>query len=77
MTSVDGQLWVVSETGLGDLVVEGDPIEVRWDANSVVVVGEISNQERKNFIAETLAAPFGTVDVDDLEVNDEIPDESD
>ncbi|MCZ7533179.1 MAG: OmpA family protein [Acidimicrobiia bacterium] len=77
VTSVDGQLWVVSETGLGDLVVEGDPIEVRWDANSVVVVGEISNQERKNFIAETLAAPFGTVDVDDLEVNDEIPDESD
>ncbi len=77
VTSVDGQLWVVTETGLGDLVIEGDPIEFKWDANSVVIVGEISSQERKDFIAETLTGPFSAVDVDALEVNDEIPDESD
>lgn len=77
VSSVDGQLWVVSDTGLDDLVVEGDPIEVEWSRNSIVVSGEISSQERKSFIAETLAPAFWAADVEMLAVNEEIPDESD
>lgn len=77
VTSVGGKLWVVADAGYAEEVVVGDPIEITWDATSVVIVGEISNQERKEFIAETLAAPPRTVNVEAFEVNEAIADESD
>lgn len=77
VTSVTGKLWVVADVGYAEQVVIGDPIEITWDARSVVVVGEISDQDRKEFIAETLTAPPRSVNVEGLEVNSEIADEAD
>jgi OOP family OmpA-OmpF porin len=77
VTSVEGQLWLVSEIELEDIVVVGDPIEFKWDAFAVTIVGNISNQERKDFIYETMTESFSSVNVDGLVVLEDLADESD
>ena len=76
VTSVTGQLWFVSGIELGDIVVTSDPIDFTWDAFALTVVGTISNQERKDFIFETMNASFSSVNVDGLVVLEDIADES-
>lgn len=77
VSSVEGNLWFVSGVELEDIVVIGAPIEFSWNSFAVTIVGDISNQERKDFIAERLSEAFSSVDVDGLIVVEDIADESD
>lgn len=77
VTSVKGQLWFVSGLELEDIVLDSEPIEFTWDASTITIVGTVSNQERKDFISETMKVSFSSVDVDGLLVLEDIADESD
>lgn len=75
VSSVSGNLWFVTGTDLADIVVVGDPIEFAWDLNSVVITGDISTDDRKTFINDTLALTFSSIDDSGLSVLPEIDDE--
>jgi len=76
VTGVSGELWFISDDELEEIIITGDAIEFAWDGTSVVITGDISTQDRKMFISDTLAPIFGSVDVADFEVVEGLPDES-
>ena len=76
VTGVSGELWFISDDELEEIVITGDAIEFAWDDTSVVITGDISTQDRKTFISDTLAPIFGSVDVANLVAVEGLPDES-
>jgi len=77
VSSVTGSLWYVTGTELEDIVLVGDPIEFAWEGDSVAITGEISNEDRKVFINDTLALTFSAVDDEALAILEGIEDEKD
>ncbi len=77
VTGVTGELWLVSDGEIDELIIRSEGIEFSWDATSVSVTGEISSADRKQFIADALAPSFVLVETSGLSVVDGIPDESD
>jgi OOP family OmpA-OmpF porin len=77
VAGVSGDLWLVSDGEVEDLIITGEAIEFNWDATSLTITGDISTADRKQFITEALAPSFGRVDTASLAVVDGIPDESD
>ena len=75
VSSVSGDLWFVTGTELPDIPVTGDPIEFAWNMNAVVITGDISTDERKAFINDTLGLTFSTIDDTGLSVLPDIEDE--
>lgn len=77
VSAVSGDLWLVSDGEVEDLIITGEAIEFNWDATSVTVTGDISTADRKQFIADALAPAFGVVEASSFTVVEGIPDESD
>ena len=77
VAGVSGDLWHLSGYDVEDIIIEGDAIEFAWNLSMVTVTGDISTEERRSFIAETLAEPFGSVDIDGFAVVEGLEDESD
>jgi outer membrane protein OmpA-like peptidoglycan-associated protein len=77
VAGVSGELWLVSDGEVEDLIITGEAIEFNWTATSVTVTGDISTADRKQFIADALAPSFGFVDTTGFTVVDGIPNESD
>jgi OOP family OmpA-OmpF porin len=77
VSSVTGNLWIITGTELDDIIVTGGPIEFSWDGSTVAITGDVSTEERKAFINDTLALTFSTVDDVGLAVLADIEDEKD
>lgn len=77
VSSVSGNLWIITGTEQEDIVVTGDPIEFAWQVNSVVISGDVSTETRKLFINDTLSLTFSSVDDSGLNVLPDLPDEKD
>jgi outer membrane protein OmpA-like peptidoglycan-associated protein len=78
--SVEGQIWLISTEDLADAVVRGTAFEAVWENGIVVVNGELSSEEKINFVKETLedseVTPFVAVNVEGLTVKDGLVEET-
>lgn len=80
---VEGQIWPVSTDDLEAPIVRGAPLEATWVNGDVVITGDVSTEEKRDFIALTLdqaIAEDGSViesyDLSAVTVLEGLPDES-
>jgi OOP family OmpA-OmpF porin len=80
---VDGQIWLISTEEIGDAVVTGAPLEATWVNGDVTIVGDVSTEEKRDFIALTLdqaiaedGAAIRSYDISAIRVVEGLQDES-
>lgn len=68
VNSVDGKLWPVFDGELEEIELTDDAINISWDGDDIVIVGNIASEDRRTFIADTLTGTFGNIDISGLVV---------
>jgi OmpA-OmpF porin, OOP family len=84
--AVEGKIWPVSVDDLGEAVVTGAPLEVRWVNGDLVFTGDVSTEEKREFIALTMtqaiedskeaSGVLRSFDIDGVRVLEGLADES-
>lgn len=75
--AVETSVWVVDRSEGDTLEVVGDPVAITWDGADVVVAGDVSSEEIREFIVEALADRFPSIDATGLDVVDGLAEETD
>ncbi len=73
---VDGQIWPVSTSELGDAKIYADALDIQWANRRATVTGSLSTQEKVDLVLATLDEAFVHVDADELKVKEGVADES-
>lgn len=75
VTSVVGTLWEVSNGEEEEIIITGDSVEIEWNGQVVTVRGDLSTEERKEFMTTTLDDAFFRVNVDEVNSVEGLADE--
>lgn len=66
--AVEGKLWPIFSGELEEIVITGDAIEIIWDGESAIVIGNVATQDRRTLVHETLIDTFPSLDLERLTI---------